>query len=66
VPDIEIALTADEFRRLQQVALALGTTVEKLAADELRARYALSASAGKVITLRPRLRDEGGKSDGRD
>lgn len=52
MPEIDITLTADELRRLQQAAALVGKTVEQLAADELRARYALGSTAGKVVLLR--------------
>lgn len=63
MPDIAIQLTSDELRRLQQTADALGVSVEQLAADELRARYALVGRMGHVIPLRRQKRQ--GNDDGR-
>lgn len=55
MPEIEIALTEAEHHRLALAAAARGMTVEELAADELRKRYALHAKNGNVVPLRPRM-----------
>ncbi|WP_458068664.1 hypothetical protein [Rhodanobacter sp. BL-MT-08] len=56
MPDIEIALTHSELERLEKAAAARGVTVEQLAADELRERYALHTSGGQVVPLRHRAK----------
>jgi hypothetical protein len=65
VPDIEIALTEAEHRQLELAATARGMTVEQLAADELRKRYALHAKNGNVVPLRA-CHHKGDTDRGRD
>lgn len=59
MPDFEITLSDSEASRLRQVAFALGTTPEQLAADELRRRYLLPAAAGNIVPLLPRANTKG-------
>jgi hypothetical protein len=61
VPEFEITLSDSEARRLRQVAAALGTTAEQLAADELRRRYLLTSTGGNVVPLRKPLDTQEGK-----
>lgn len=56
MPDIEIHLTARELERLQRVAAARGLTVEQLATDEIRKRYALRNRVAQVHPLRGRAK----------
>jgi len=57
VPDVGIALTTAEHRRLERIALAQGVTVEQLAEqltkEWLAKKFGRPAIPGKVLQMRP-------------
>jgi plasmid stability protein len=52
MPDLTIALTDGEKRRLDIAAAALGKSVEQLVSDELRWRYLMVTRASDVVILK--------------
>lgn len=62
MPDLTIALTDDEKRRLDLAAAALGKSASELVSDELRHRYALLTRVSDVVMLNA----DAGVSDGHD
>lgn len=52
MPDITIALTDDEKRRLDLAAAALGKSAEQMVSDELRLRYSVMTRLSDVVILR--------------
>ena len=51
MPDLTIALTDDEKRRLDIAAAALGKSAAQMVSDELRQRYALLTRISDVVVF---------------
>lgn len=61
MPDITVALTDEQRRALESVALEAGVTVDEYAAlavsQAVEARYVLPSTTGTVVPLRGLKRD---------